>query len=345
MGFIQSKADYSLFILQSSSTITIILVYVDDLLICGNFQTAIDDLKLMLSQSFHMKDLGPVSYFLGIEIHRSRDGFFLSQRKYATDILQEFGMIHAKPLLLPMDIKLKLTAEMGDPLPDPSTYQRLISKLIYLTITRPDISFSVQILTQYMQRPTTVHIQNAKRLLRYISGTVTQGILLTSTTAAQLTAYCDSDWAGCVASCKSTSGYCIFLGESPVSWKTKKQTVVARSSAEAEYRAMALTTCEVTWLSTLLKDLCIHNLSPTILKCDNQAAISIAANPVMHERTKHIDIDCHYVRDQVASGRIVTEHVSSTNQVADIMTKILPVKLHQSHVTKLGASPSSHSPA
>ncbi|KAL8115567.1 hypothetical protein AgCh_022173 [Apium graveolens] len=273
MGFIQSKADYSLFILHSPSNITLVLVYVDNLLICGNCQNSIDDLKLMLSQSFNMKDLGPVNYFLGIEIHRSSDGFFLSQRKYATDILHEFGMTHAKPLKLPLDIKLKLTTDMGDPILEPSSYQRLIGKLIYLTITRPDIAFSVQILTQYMQKPTSVHMQSAKRLLRYITGTVTQ-----------------------------------------VSRKTKKQTVVARSSAEAEYRAMALTACEITWLSTLVKDLGIHNLSPAILMCDNQVAIAISANPVMHERTKHFDIDCHYVRDQVKSGHLITEHVSSTDQ-------------------------------
>lgn len=345
MGFIQSKADYSLFILHSLSTITLILVYVDDLLVCGNCQVKINDIKDMMSKSFNMKDLGPVNYLLEIEVHRSAAGFFLSQRKYTTDILTEFGMIHSKPLNLPMNIKLKLTAELGEPLPDPSSYQRLVGKLIYLTITRPDIAFSVQILTQYMQHPTSVHMQNAKRVLRYLSGTISQGVLLASASAAHLTAYCDSDWAGCVATRKSTSGYCIFLGESPISWKTKKQTVVARSSAEAEYRAMALTACEVTWLSTLLKDLGLKNLPPAILKCDNQAALSIAANPVMHERTKHIDIDCHFVRDQLKKGTIVTQHVSSADQVADIMTKILPVKLHQSHVDKLGASPSSRSPA
>lgn len=126
-------------------------------------------------------------------------------------------MLHVKPLNLPMDIKLELTAELGDPLPDPSSYQRLVGKLIYLTITRPDIAFSVQILTQYMQHPTSVHMQNAKRVLQYLSGTVSQGILLASVPAAQLHAYCDSDWASCIATRKSTSGYSIFLGESPTS--------------------------------------------------------------------------------------------------------------------------------
>lgn len=345
MSFIQSKSDYSLFIKTNSSTITLILVYVDDLLICGNDLTAIEGLQHMLSLKFHMKNLGPVSYFLGIEIHRSNAGFFLSQKKYVTDILKEHGMLNAKPLQLPMDTHLKLCPDKGDELSDATPYQRLLGKLIYLSITRPDITFTVQLLTQFMQHPTNIHMQAAKRLLRYLAGTKSQGILLATNSAAKLTAYCDSDWASCSTTRRSTSGYCIFLGESPISWKSKKQSVVARSSAEAEYRAMALTACEVTWISALLKDLGLKNLPPTLLNCDSQAAIAIAANPVHHEKTKHVDIDCHYIREQIQGGLIETSHVSSSNQVADIFTKILPVKLHLSHATKLGSSPSAPSAA
>lgn len=304
---------------------------------CNNM---INYLKRMLSQSFHMKDLGPLHYFLGIEISRSKAGFFLSQKKYTADILKEFGMSNSKPLQLPLDSHLKLTPDKGDLLPDPGVYQRLLGKLIYLTITRPDILYSVQLLTQFMQAPTTVHMQTTRRVLRYLIGTSDQGLLLASTSAAQLTAYCDSDWASCPITRRSTTGYCIFLGQSPVSWKTKKQHVVARSSAEAEYRAMALTTCEVTWLTALLKDLGLKNLPLAILKCDNQAALAIAANPVLHEKMKHVEIDCHYVRDQLKAGQITTAKVSSTEQVADIMTKPLSVKLHTDHCSKLGASSS-----
>lgn len=300
----------------------------------------------MMSQSFHMKDLGPIHYFLGIEVSRSSDGFLLSQQKYTIDILHEFGMSNSKPLQIPLDTHLKLTPDKGDLLPDPSVYQRLLGKLIYLTITRPDIMFSVQLLTQFMQAPTTIHMQTARRILRYLVGTQSQGLLLASKSAAQLTAFCDSDWASCPMTRRSTTGYCIFLGDSPISWKTKKQHVVARSSAEAEYRAMALTTCEVTWLTTLLKDLGLKNLPPTVLKCDNQAALAIAANPVLHERTKHVEIDCHYVREQLKAGQIITEKVPSNSQVADIMTKPLSVRLHTDHCSKLGVPQTKlHSPA
>ena len=345
MGYYQSKSDYSLFITHTDDSITAILVYVDDLLICGNNNKQLDCLKTLLSQSFNMKDLGPASYFLGIEIHRSEDGFFLSQKKYTHDILQEHGMLKSRPLQLPMDCHLKLTPEKGDPLPDPSIYQRLIGKLIYLTITRPDITFTVQLLAQFMHSPTTVHMQAARRLLRYLIGTLSQGILLASSSAAQLTAYCDSDWASCPMTRKSTTGYCIFLGKSPITWKTKKQSVVSRSSAEAEYRAMAMTTCEVTWISALLKDIGVKNLPPTILKCDNQAALAIAANPVLHEKMKHVDIDCHYIRDQIQAGNIVTSQVQSSEQIADIMTKVLSTKLHNAHCDKLRVPVPSHSSA
>ena len=341
----QCKSDYILFVKTTDSDVTLILVYVDDLLICGSSLSSIEDLQYMLSLNFHMKNLGPVNYFLGIEIHRSCDGFFLSQKKYVTDILKEHGMLNFKPLLLPMDSHLKLSSDKGDILSDPTKYQRLLGQLIYLSITRPDITYTVQVLTQFMQKPTSVHMQNAKRLLRYLAGTTSQGILLASTSAATLTAYCDSDWASCPTTRRSTSGYCVFLGESPISWKTKKQSMVARSSAEAEYRAMSFTTCEVIWITALLKDLGLKKLPPTLLKCDSQAAIAMAANPVHHEKTKHVDIDCHYIRDQIQAGVIQTAHVSSSNQVADILTKVLPVKLHSSHVSKLGRSPPAPSPA
>lgn len=345
LGFKQSKSDYSLFLKQQPSSTLTVLVYVDDLLICGSAMKDIDNLKAMLSAQFHMKDLGPISYFLGLEIARSSSGFFISQKKYTLDLLTQHGLLNCKPLSLPMDSHLKLTPTIGDPLPNPLPYQRLLGQLIYLTITRPDISFTVHTLSQYMNAPTTVHYQAAKRLLRYLAGSPAQGILLASSSAAHLTAYCDSDWASCLATRKSTTGYCILLGDSPISWKSKKQSVVARSSAEAEYRAMAFTTCEVTWLSSLLKDLGLKDLPPANLKCDNKAALAIAANPVQHERTKHVEIDCHYVRDQLNKGLLTTSHVSSSEQIADLLTKVLPVKQHNHLLHKLGASAFPPSPA
>lgn len=281
-------------------------------------------------------------YFLGLEIDTSVDGIFISQRNYTIDILKEHNLLNAKRLQLPLDTHIKHTPDLGDPLLKPDVYQRLLGKLIYLTITRPDICFSVQLLSQYMNKPSTTHLQAAFRVLRYLAGTTSQGILLDSKSVAQLTAFCDRDWATCPVSRGSTTWYCIFLGDSPISWKSKKQQVFARSSAEAEYRVMALTTCEVTWLSALLKDLGLKHLPPTLLNCDNKAALAIAANPVMHEMTKHVELDCHFVRDQITVGNIKTSHVSSKHQVADIFTKQLFVPLHNAHMHRLTTSKKSY---
>ena len=269
-----------MFVKKDGESFTAILVYVDDLLITGNDESQICKLKSQLSSSFHMKDLGELSYFLGLEICKSAQGIFISQQKYTRELLQEGGVLNHKPYKLPMDPNLKLQADVGTPMTDPEVYRRFIGKLIYLTVTRPDICYTVQLLSQFMQAPTSVHMQAVKHLLRYLLNSPSQGILLASDSAVQLKAYCDSDWASCPMTRRSTTGYCVLLGDSPISWKSKKEAVVSRSSAEAEYRAMALTCCEVTWLISLLKDLGITKLKPVDLYCDNQAALYIAANPV-----------------------------------------------------------------
>ncbi|GJV31428.1 RmlC-like cupins superfamily protein [Tanacetum coccineum] len=307
-GFQQSKADYSLFTKKEGESFTAILVYVDDLMIT--------------------------------EVTKADSGLFISQKKYTLELLKEAGVMTSKPYKLPMDPNLKLQAEMGSPLQDPEVYRRYIGKLIYLTITRPDICYTVQLLSQFMQNPTFVHMQAVKHLLRYLLNSPGQGILLTHHSKAHLTAYCDSDWASCPMTRRSTTGYCILLGDSPISWKSKKQGVVSRSSAEAEYRAMAVTCCEVTWLLSLLKDLGLKDLHPITLHCDNQA---IAANPVFHARTKHIEVDCHYVRDQVKDGTIRPKYVHTSKQLADVFTKILPVDQHNTLLSKLGVSSTENS--
>ena len=338
LQYTQSQTDHSLFVKQTAISITLILVYVDDILICGNSLAEIQAIKDLLSTKFHMKDLGPVNYFLGLEISRSPAGFFVSQKKYTMELLEEYGVTNATPLKVPMDSHLKLTPTKGTILSNPHPYQRLVGKLIYLTVTRPDIAFPVHVLSQYMHQPTSVHMQTARRLLRYLVANPGQGILLATSSAASLQAYSDSDWANCPVTRKSTSGFCILLGNSPISWKAKKQTVVARSTAEAEYRAMALTVCEVSWLHALLKDMGLKDIPPTVLNCDNLAALAIAANPVLHERTKQIEIDCHFIREKLKTGSMTTSHVPSTEQIADLLTKPLSVKQHHYLLHKLGAS-------
>ena len=247
-----------------------------------------------------MKDLGSLKYFLGIEMDLSTQGLFLNQRKYILDLLDESNMTACKPAPTPLHSKLKLDSP-SPTLADASYYQKLVGKLIYLTITRPDLTYSVSLISQFMHSPTVYHLSIVKRILRYLKGTISRGILMCKNEHFKIEGYSDSDWAGNALDRRSTTGYCTFVGGNLVTWKSKKKSVVARSSAEAEYRAMASIACELIWLKALLQDLGIKHSSPIPLHCDNQAAMHIAANPVFHERTKHIEVDCHFIRNQVQS--------------------------------------------
>ena len=234
----------------------------------------------------------------------------MSQRKYVLDILEETGMLDCKPVDTPMDPNVKLVPGQGEPLRDPERYQRLVGRLNYLTIPRPDISFPVSVVSQFLQSPCDSHWDAVIRILRYIKGTPGQGVLYGNRGHTQIVGYCDVDWAGSPADRRSTSGYCVFIGGNLISWKSKKQDVVARSRAEAEYRSMALATCELIWLKQLLQDLRFGKDGKMTLVCDNQAALHIASNPVFHERTKHIEVDCHFIREKIASGCMTTSFVN-----------------------------------
>lgn len=209
---------------------------------------------------------------------------------------------------------------------------------LFLTITRPDITYSVHLLSQFMHHPRKLHLDAVIRVLRYLKGTPGQGIFLSRQSNLNLIGYCDADWGSCPTTRRSVSWYCIFLGSSLISWKTKKQPTVSRSSAEAEYRAMTSITCELTWLRYLLQDLQINDLGPAMLHCDNKVALHIAANPVFHERTKHIEMDCHVVREKIRLGQISTTFTPSHAQIADIFTKPLGKSLFQFHLRKLSIS-------
>ncbi|XP_074282588.1 uncharacterized protein LOC141607127 [Silene latifolia] len=201
---------------------------------------------------------------------------------------------------------LKLSTDQGEHIPDPERYRRLIGRLLYLNLTRPDISYSVQHLSQFLTQPRILHLQSALHV------------------------------GQCAFSCRSLSGYCVLLGNSLISWKTKKQKTVSKSYAEAEYRCMSYTASEIVWMKMLLKDLNVHVPTHIQLYCDNKAAEHIALNPVFHERTKHLDIDCHYVRERIQEGLIATKHVKSSLQLADLMTKSLGGQQHAYLSERLG---------
>ncbi|XP_016178855.1 uncharacterized protein LOC107621340 [Arachis ipaensis] len=250
----------------------------------------------------------------------------------------ETGMLGSRPVSTPIEENHRLALAEGPLLSDAAQYRCLVGRLIYLCFTRPELSYSVHILSQFMHQPHEEHWQAALRVVRYLKGRPEQGVLLRRENDFTLHAWCDSDWAGCPLTRRSLTGWVILLGNSPISWKTKKQHTVSRSSAEAEYRSMANTTCELKWLKELLLSLGISHTQPIPLSCDSQAALHIAKNPVFHERTKHIEVDCHLVRDAIIQGLILPSYVPTKSQVADILTKALSSHSFASMLDKLGIS-------
>ncbi|CAM8922970.1 unnamed protein product [Rhodiola kirilowii] len=228
---------------------------------------------------------------------------------------------------------------------DPLQYRRLVGKLIYLTITRPDLAYPVHILSQFMQRPTEDHHTAVLRLLRFVKAAPAQGLYFSTTSDLTLRAFCDADWAACPLTRRSITGHCFMPGPCIISWKTKKQPVVSRSSAESEYRFMAAVCCELTWLARLISDMGVPVSAPIHLHCDNKAAIHIAPNPVFHERTKHVELDCHLVRSHVISRFVLPLHINTNDQPADIFTKTLTREQLCYLCSKLGVSNFLHSAA
>jgi hypothetical protein len=214
-------------------------------------------------------------------------------------------------------------------------YRIIVGSLVYLTITRPDIAYVVHVVSQFVASPTTVHLAVVLRILRYIRGTVLQSLLLSTTTFFELRAYSDADYDSDPTYHKSVTSFRIFLGDSLISWKSKKQSIVSQSSTEAEYRDMASTTKEIVWLRWLLADMGVFLSHPTPMYCDNQSSIQIAHNSVFHEQTKHIEIDCHLTRHHLKHDTITLPYVSSSLQIADFFTKSQSISRFRFLVGKL----------
>lgn len=283
-----------------------------------------------------MKNLGYLHHFLGIEVSRDANGLFLSQSKYVKDLLSRTSMLDCKPYGFPCNYKgshhtIDASAAL---LTDPTLYRSIIGALPYLTLTRPDLTFVVNQACQHMHNPTVAHFTSLKQILHYLKGTLPYGIL-NRRGSLTLTAYSDMDWAGDPVDRCSTTDYCVLLGSSPISWCAKKHTTVARSSTEAEYRSLAHTTVEFSWLRLLFKDLQIFRSTCPTIWCDNVLAISLASNPMFHACTRHEEVNYHFVREKVLNKDIVVQYVPAQEKIVDIFTKGLHLRCFQYLWSKL----------
>jgi hypothetical protein len=326
-GFKPLDADSSVFCREG----TIIAIYVDDLLITGDSRENIDIIKKSLSSHFHMSDLGPCHFYLGMEVIRDRPrrSLRLSQTAYLRKVLEDNGMSTCSTVNTPMEPTIQLLpADKNYQAPASlrRAYQSAVGSLMYAMLgTRPDIAFAVSVVSRFASNPTEAHMKAVKRIFRYIQGTLDMGLVFRGS-IQPLEGYTDSDWAGDHDTRRSTSGYVFNVGSAAISWSAKRQPTVSLSSCEAEYIGQTNATKEAIWLQGFLKQVNPGDpgLSATIIYGDNQGAIALAKNPQFHARTKHIDIQHHFVREKVAEGRVDIKYIHTSKQVADGLTKALP---------------------
>ena len=343
-GFEVSEADPCLYIKRTNNSITILVLWVDDVVIAGDCLKELNCFKREIADRFSMTDLGELSYILGIKVLRDWQAgtISLSQKLYVTDVLQKFGMEDCRPIGTPAEGCLMKSENTG---PD-QTYMSLVGSLLYASmVTRPDITFAVQSLGRHMQNSTEEHMAAAKRVLRYLKGTkdvcLVYGGSQSSENALEVSGFADADWGTDKETRRSVTGYVFMLGEGPVTWNSKLQQTVALSTTEAEYMALGMATQEAIYLRRILKSLGCEQMRPTVIHEDNAGCIAMSNNPVMHKRTKHIDIRYHFVRDAIARGDIALKYVPTDKQLADALTKAVPkpkIEYFRDHVMGVSKS-------
>jgi len=344
-GMHRTEADPCVYVFGRDNNKVIMVIYVDDIVLASRNINKLDEVKSILKSRFEITDLGQVNNILGIEVTRegATGNIKISQRKYTEELIKKFNMQDSKSTSTPVESNTKISKELG-PLDDAERiemqnkpYRELIGGLIYLAnATRPDIAFAAATLSRFCSDPGKAHWNLGKRVLRYLKATPNYSIEY-KRSGEKLKAYTDSDWAGDVDDRKSCTGNLVMLAGGPISWKSKKQTSISLSTMEAEYAAL----CEMSKELVFLKRLLIHMgleeyvKSPIMLYCDNQSAIELCKNAVLHKRSKHIDIAYHYTRELVEKGEIKIVYLSTECMIADILTKALPKIKHEKCISML----------
>jgi hypothetical protein len=324
LGFERSPLEHGVYRRNTSASTLIVGVYMDDLVITGSDEEDMNEFKEEMKRMFAMSDLGLLSYYLGIEVVQRGDAITLCQSAYVAKILAAAGMAGCNATHTPMECKLKLEKASPGGATDATLYRSIVGSFRYLCNTRPNITFTVGMVRRFLEAPAAPHWAAVKQILRYIAGTANYGCCYKRGTGAPtLVGFTDSDYTGDRDDRKSTTGMVFFLGSSAVTWASKKQKSVALSSCEAEYVAAAIGACQGVWLRGLLGELLGDAPLKTKLLVDNISAIALSKNPVHHDRTKHIDVRYHFLRECIEDGRVEIDHVSTDGQLTDILTKAL----------------------
>ena len=343
-GFTRSHADHSLYVKQTSAYLVIIIVYVDDLIIMTNTMSIMVEVKAMLKREYDMSDLGELHYCLGVEFTRQRAArtITMSQSKYVEEVLKRFNMEGCKSIGTPLDVKQKmskLTDEEFEAVKEEMQdvpYKAAVGSLMYAMVaTRADLAFPMSVVSQYMAKSGPMHWAVVKRIMRYLQGTLELKLVLGGKSLA-LVGFCDADWAGDASDRRSTTGYVFMLGGGAISWNSKKQPTIALSTTEAEYMAVSQCTREALWLRQLMSDVGLEQEKSTPIMCDNQGAIALVKNPTHHARSKHIDIQHHFVREKVESDVIALQYIPTERMVADVLTKALAKPRHEDLRQEMG---------
>jgi hypothetical protein len=336
-GFEKCYSEHTLFIKTSKEgKILIVSLYVDDLIFTGNDELMFLEFKNSMMREFDMTDLGRMRYFLGIEVLQQSDGIYISQKKYALEVLKRFKMEGSNSVQNPIVPGCKIFKDENGVHVDETLFKQMVGSFMYLTATRPDLMYVVSLISRYMGKPTELHLLAAKRILRYLKGTTGLGILYKKGGDERLVGYADSNYAGDLEDRKSTSGYVFMIGSGAVAWSSRKQPIVTLSTTEAEFVAAASCASQAIWMKRILERLSQSQSKCTTIFCDNSSTIKLSRNPVLHGRSKHIDVRFHFLRDLTREGTVELVYCGTQEQLADVMTKPLTLDVFQKFRDQLG---------